>query len=376
MSESATSTYQVTQNAAGEMQQVVRQPDGGLVAIDENDQDFCDFLTWASYQVPPLDTPPYAIKRETLYFSDKLPMIEHCKRWGSMIYSQPELPHDGHRFARGEIIHGPHGPAYYGLLQAVALPPGSGPTAPGGVTARPSNVFVTRRLFDDMQNRLAQEDDPIRRLSTCTIDRCFVYIDISDFSKYPPGQEVLIVNSILGVTEEPRYWTPGPALQAWHAVETKMCIGDGYIFVLRDPMLAVYFAAYLAQVLEVMVARRRMPVDFHFRMGVHIGPVYSFWDPGQKDWNYIGDGINGGQRVLSAIGKETDDVLFISGQVRQALTANNDDGDPYPRILASLQNRGRRADKHGMPWRVYEVNHSQLIRDLPSFLRGLRQVGS
>ncbi len=376
MSERAAITYEVTRNAAGELQQVVRQPGGGLVAIDENQQDFCDFLTWAAHQDPPLDAAPYGVKRESLYFSDRLPLIEHCKRWGSMIYTQPEPSHGGHRIARGEVVRGPHGDAYYGLLQAVALAPGAGPTAYGGVTARPSNVFVTRRLFDDMQGRLAHEDDPIRRLSTSTMDRCFVYIDISDFSKYPPGQEVLILNSILGVIQVPRYWNPGPALNAWQAVEAKMCIGDGYIFVLRDPMLAVYFAAYLAQVLEVMVARKLTPVDFHFRMGVHVGPVYSFWDPGRNDWNYIGEGINGGQRVLSAIGKDTDDVLFISGQVRQALTANNDDSDPYPRILASLQNRGRRADKHGMPWRVYEVHHSQLIRDLPSFIRGPRPAVS
>jgi len=40
-------------------------------------------------------------------------------------------------------------------------------------------------------------------------------------------------------------------------------------------------------------AKDLLHVDFHFRIGVHVGDVYSFYDPGRKDWNYIGDGING-----------------------------------------------------------------------------------
>lgn len=57
-----------------------------------------------------------------------------------------------------------------------------------------------------------------------------------------------------------------------------MCIGDGYIFVFREAMEATYFAAYLAHLIEVMVANRQLPVNFHFRMGVHVGPVYTFWE--------------------------------------------------------------------------------------------------
>jgi hypothetical protein len=107
---------------------------------------------------------------------------------------------------------------------------------------------------------------------------------------------------------------------------------------------------------------------------VHYGPVYSFWDPGRKDWNDIGDGINGGQRVLAAVGKETDDVVFISGEVRQQLTAMDRGDSPYPQILAALHNRGRKADKHGNPWRVYEVNHTGLTSGTLSSL--LRDAGA
>ncbi len=117
-------------------------------------------------------------------------------------------------------------------------------------------------------------------------------------------------------------------------------------------------------------------------MGVHVGPVFCFWDWGRGgqqqaatvvetsealerteggDWNYIGEGINGGQRVLAAVGKETDDVLFISGSVKQELTARDDGAMPCRLILTSLLNRGRKADKHNRFWCVYEVNHTALI---------------
>ena len=34
---------------------------------------------------------------------------------------------------------------------------------------------------------------------------------------------------------------------------------------------------------------------------------------------------------------------------------------PHERILDSLSNRGRKADKHGTYWRVFELNHCALI---------------
>jgi class 3 adenylate cyclase len=157
-----------------------------------------------------------------------------------------------------------------------------------------------------------------------------------------------VINSIVGIVGQQSLWAGGPG-KALAALEARMCIGDGYIFVLKDPMHAVYFAAYLAHLIEVLVARKITPVEFHFRMGVHVGPVYCFWDPGRENWNYIGDGINGGQRVLGAIGKETDDVLFISVQVRQALTASDKGDSPYRQILAALQNRGRRPTNTASP---------------------------
>jgi len=125
-----------------------------------------------------------------------------------------------------------------------------------------------------------------------------------------------------------------------------MCIGDGYIFVFKNPTNAVYFGAYLGHLIEVILANQWL-LEFHFRIGVHCGPVYTFWDPGRDNWNYIGEGINGGNRVLSAMGKEYDDTLYISGDVRHKLMSAADDFPGKKHVLQHLHNRGRRPDKHG-----------------------------
>ncbi len=104
-----------------------------------------------------------------------------------------------------------------------------------------------------------------------------------------------------------------------------------------------------------MGAKQWLPVEFHFRMGVHIGDVYCFWDTGRQGWNYIGDGINGGQRVLAAVGKDSDDVIYVSDHVRRQIIHQNNGTTLYRIVLASMSSKGRRPDKHGRLWRVFEV---------------------
>jgi class 3 adenylate cyclase len=361
MNSSDKDPYRVSTDADGALQRIVRAADGTVIAVDADSQDFCDYLTWASHRQPVGPAKPFAIEEGASYFADKGRLAEHLKLRGFMIYTAPEPPHDHHVIERGEVvIRGTQDHAYYGLLRAAAPPYGTGGTDAGGINRRRSLTFVTPRLLAALQRDLHREDDPIRRLSSWPIHRCFVYIDVSDFSRHLPGEEALIINALAGIVGDRRFWTSPLVADAWGAVEASMCIGDGFVFVLKDSMLATYFGAYLAQLIEELVARKLTPVEFHFRMGIHYGPVYCFWDRGRKDWNYIGDGINGGQRVLAAVGKETDDVLFISNQVRQQITARSDQSDRFGGVLACLHNRGRRADKHGRLWRVYEVNHTQL----------------
>jgi class 3 adenylate cyclase len=254
------------------------------------------------------------------------------------------------------------------LYQLQMATQGEGNTS-DGIKPGPSPIWVDQEtLTRKLQKAVADPDSNLRKVSDWPIVRTFVYLDISDFSKHPPAHEALIINSLVQIVKNNRLWS-GNATSLPERIVAQMCIGDGYIFVFREAMEATYFAAYLAYLIEVLVANRRLPVSFHFRMGVHIGPVYTFWDPGRKDWNFIGEGINGGNRVLSAIDKSYDDMVYISGEVRQQLMATSSQYAAFRQVLEHLHNRGRRADKHGRPWRVYEVSHAAICQnDLPARL--------
>jgi hypothetical protein len=253
----------------------------------------------------------------------------------------------------------------FSLLTAVAPWPGSSEVGePDGIVGEESSLWIPEELDGRFAEELDDEASDIRRLSSWPIRRAFVYTDISDFSRFRPGQQVLMVDGLARIARRDDFWKGDPpAERALADLETMLCIGDGYVFVFTDPAHATYFAAHLAALIELLWAKTLLPVEIHFRMGVHVGPVYCFWDLGRKDWNYIGEGINGGQRVMSVIGRETDDVVFISSRVRQDLLASSDREGPARLILSNAQNRGRRQDKQGNPWRVYEVNHANLISD-------------
>ena len=214
-----------------------------------------------------------------------------------------------------------------------------------GLAGVPSDLVVSDQLYTQLCEIIRDEISDVCRYSSRPIVRAFVYVDISDFSKMPDGIQLLVVLALVRIAEA--------TMHSIGQAEAALCIGDGYIYVWNEAIGATRFAANLANEIERSVAAGAAP-DFHFRIGVHVGPVRWFLDPGRNDWNYTGSGINGGNRVLSAIGKETDDVVFVSSEVRRAIAKDNEKG----LLLQAMHNRGRRKDKHDNPWRVYELNHA------------------
>jgi class 3 adenylate cyclase len=207
----------------------------------------------------------------------------------------PNRPGDGTPF--GTLSNDPQ--ARYSLNHAQAADEWrtrSG-TDDEGLQPALSEISVSTELFLYLNEHFGEEMSAVRRLSTWPITRAFVYLDISDFSKLPTGIQLFVIESLIRLSNQAEDDISGKA-------EAKLCIGDGYIYVWDEAVGATRFAGYLAREIEKAVSEKRAP-EFHFRIGVHVGPVRCFWDPGRDDWNYVGDGINGGNRVLSAIGKET-----------------------------------------------------------------------
>jgi hypothetical protein len=366
----------------------IRKDDGVEVQIHGESQPFCDFLTWLAAQPEELARPAgYGGTRGgEMFFADRARLIDHCKASSVMIH----LSGGGRNL--GAMEPGPVSIPVTGVEDSISFYPlniaipAAGPSwVPNeGVQPEGSRIYVARELYEGINNfHLQEEDSDIRRLSNSPVERAFVYVDVSGFSKHPVAQQVLIINALVSLTNHSEYWPPStPAGEARADREASLCIGDGYIFVFRNAWAAAYSAAYVAQLIETLIAKGKL-LEFHFRISVHVGPVYRFWDrwgehADQGRWNYVGRGITDGERVLSAIGADRDDVVFVSAETRMRIAAAP--GEPGTiSIRRFLQNRGRQADKHGQFRRLYEVNHTAWVGDdvdrlLPEILT--RAVGT
>jgi hypothetical protein len=194
--------------------------------------------------------------------------------------------------------------------------------------------------------------------------RAFFCFDITDFTDYESKEQLQIIESLIKIFQGSKF--QNECRERYERIilpEAQLCIGDGYIFVFKDVLSAVWYAACLAAHVEHASVEKEL-FPFFFRGGVHWGQVYSFFDPGRKAQNYIGDGINGATRIYEVIGKEIDNIIFISHETRQQLleaahksTELNDDWNSAEEMLQFLLNKGRRRDKHKIMWRVYELDH-------------------
>ncbi|HVY26500.1 MAG TPA: hypothetical protein VHB79_08090 [Polyangiaceae bacterium] len=275
---------------------------------------------------------------------------------GQVLWAPPPNPiasvQKDYSFAGETVEH--DGKPYRRILVAFTSPLSSWDQAGDGVWSGTSDLAVAADICAEIAVELDTETSDICRHSTRPIRRAFVYVDISDYSQMPAGLQLLVVLALVRLAEAVEKSTGANA-------EAKLCIGDGYIYAFDDAVAAVRFAGQLLRELEGGVAAGRIP-EFHVRVGAHVGAVRWFWDPGRDDWNYIGDGINGGNRVLGAIGKATDDVIYVSGQVRQEIQVVAEGGLNLAKtLLGAMLNRGRHEDKHKRMWRVYELSHAVAV---------------
>lgn len=376
------SPYELETDTNGDLVSVRRRADRASIPIDSMDREYCKFITWAANQTVQVARGFLYLERGCEYYGHEDDVIAYCRR-NSIVLFCHDFVGDGkfhletgmnevvsrgfvhlwHAQGKAANPADPTGRYYlYRLYKAVPAGEGQVRVNVDGLSGARLPIVVTHTLLYKLQKLLDDENSDIRRLSSWPVRRTFVYVDVSGFSQHPVGQQLLIINSLIDITNDDQWW-PRHRLYAdpRKQREANLCIGDGYIFAFHSSSDAVYFAAHLAALIESLIARE-MLVEFHFRISVHTGPVYRFWDrlsAGQNDgrWNYVGRGITDGERVLSAIGKDRDDVVFVSAETRKEILAASH-SHLAAEVAELLQNRGRQADKHGVFRRLYELNHT------------------
>lgn len=368
--------YIINKDASGAIQSIRTASSNDEISVDAASPEYCDFVRWASQEESPVAPTYEALRPDLQYFSCIDEVTDYCKRNSVVlfveglgggrreqfsIYHDPPL-HPGQFFLKhspGTVRNGISDDelGFYPLTRAVATPDMYERDWRFGFSPEPLPVAVSNALFAVMNAELHKADSDLRCLSNWPVEKTFVYVDVSGFSQHPVGQQLSIINSLIGLCDDPQHWKGSVPSEVKKFHEASLCIGDGYIFVFREPPFAVFFAAYLANLIETSIAEGKL-AEFHFRISVHTGEVFRFWDRfagGQGRWNYVGTGITEGRRVLEAIGASKDDVVYVSAQTRQKILLLPE--GPYC-VAECLQNRGRRRDKHRIFRRVYEMSHT------------------
>jgi len=276
-------------------------------------------------------------------------VVEECKKRGILLGTTDWRTAE----AKARLWAKHESAGYFILSKAVPGAVASNIKCPAdGLSLALSGLCVDEDVKKALDLELQTPQSDIRRLSLWPSQRSFVYLDVSDFSKFTTGQQLLVVDYVQRFSEHIFKWD-------WpeESPESTMCIGDGYIYVFERPEAALHFACCMAVLIETVPVRDPLALEFHFRIGIHHGDVNCFWDMGQRNWNYMGDGIIGGQRVLDAGGKGVDDVVYLSAQTERAIRRWH---KATQSVLPHLTNIGRRTDKHGKMWRVYQVNHNAI----------------
>jgi len=375
--------YKVTLDEHGNVAGITSAADGRTIPIDPTSREYCQFITWAAKQEKPVGFSFERLDKNALYLAREDDLIALCKERGVVLFCHDYLGDGRWKLetglnespnrqtmtsiihASGSVANGANGDRVFFYRLYSAFPTRDAATVDSvddqhGIRLP---VFVTHTLLAKLEESLMHPDSDVRRLSCWPVEKTFVYVDISGFSQHKVGQQLLIINALIQVVKDQRWWKGPRGNEAQRHLESSLCIGDGYIFVFGTPWTGVHFAGHLAALLEALVAYG-MYAEFHFRISVHTGPVYRFWDkwgPGKDEgrWNYVGRGITDGERVLSAIGKDRDDIVFVSSATRQRMLTGQE--FIVAEIRQSLYNRGRQADKHGEFRRVYELDHTRLM---------------
>lgn len=353
--------YTVTQN--GDLIESILDSDGNSVPIDPRSVEYGRFATWANRQKTRVARSYEPMDWKGEFFCSMKDVIDFCKLKCIYLDGISEASILRHQLNNNVVRTHATSIRSISFLAVYKSSPAWDITP---LDDRQPAFFVSETLYEELFDAARTPGSDAGKLFAIPVEKTFVYVDVSEFSRHEPEDQLIVISTLIRLVNDPAWWSEGNSAQANSGREASICIGDGYIFVFSDPSHATFFAACLAVIIENLVNRKSI-IDFHFRISVHTGPVYQFWDrgstPNDGRWNYVGQGIIEGERVLSAIGKDQDDVVFMSAETRAAIMKKSS-LNWIDEAVKHSQNRGRRADKHGNFRRLYEINHTAWMSHL------------
>lgn len=201
----------------------IRGADGSAIPDDISAEAFLDFLHWNSVQKP-IAYPDVCRLEQFYFFNNVTAVVDHFKRFASLISAQlTDIANSTRQIKRGTSIAVTTGRTqpFYILEKVIPYPThpdllitGFGGLETSGFSSVNSGVAVTRETLDRLNDELINEESDVRSVSSWSVSRCFVYLDVSDFSKMPAGHQLLVINSIVRAVQYSGYWEAPAARDA------------------------------------------------------------------------------------------------------------------------------------------------------------------
>lgn len=242
--------YRFKRDAEGKLTRLSWAHNDAEIAIDPRSDEYCAFLDFAANQRPAVALHYGLLRPNCRYFGSEKALSDYLKQSGRLLFVIRN---------RGSVgilqVIDPMNPDHFGIEHppGVVKREGNNPTAVAFIPLIYAaadlddpprqrdrfmpvtrSEYLTDALMQDLNKKLGEDPgSDIWALCNWPVMRSFVYVDVSDFSRQPAAHQAIIINTLTRITN------PGSApmqqiVEIAGYYESRLCIGDGYIFVFAD----------------------------------------------------------------------------------------------------------------------------------------------
>lgn len=212
----------------------------------------------------------------------------------------------------------------------------------GNSQPTPSTFVARLEDSDKLENWLKNKS--LKYEYESPVEMLIILIDIVGFSQNSSCEQLYVLKTFENLVFEKGAWG-----DLNNYIIDILSTGDGF-YILAKKCFIKNIDTYLCGLVKRIdeYNRHENPQrEINFRCALNIGEVYKWkWKKGD---NYIGQGMNDCQRIISFIPKKLEDVIYFSDSVYKAMLSPS---GSHPR----LQRLGRMYDKHGKPHKIFQLS--------------------